>query len=68
VSVEARRPDGACRARISFPLTIELPGDVVRVPRCCDLPTEIDALGLWTLAVVTPQRELAEIGLLVKRS
>ena len=57
-------PDGTRREQITFPLTIETAGDVVRIPRCCSLTAEVDVFGLWTLAVVTPDRELARIDLL----
>lgn len=66
--VEVRGPDGTPRQRLSFPITVETAGKVVRIPRCCSLTAEIDIFGLWTLAVVTPDRELAHIDLLVKRT
>jgi hypothetical protein len=66
VGVEARGPDGMRRARVNFPLTVEAAGDVVRIPRCCSLATEIDAWGLWKFAVVTPDRDLAQVDLLIK--
>ena len=68
VGVEVRGPDGTRREQITFPLTIETAGDVVRIPRCCSLTAEVDVFGLWTLAVVTPDRELARIDLLIKRT
>jgi hypothetical protein len=67
VGVEVYGPDRAPRQRISFPVTIETAGDVVRIPRCCSMTAEIDAFGLWTLAVVTPDRELARIDVLIRR-
>lgn len=66
--VEVRGPEGTPRQRLSFPVTVKTAGDVVRIPRCCSLTAEIDIFGLWTLAVVTPDRELAHIDLLVKRT
>ena len=67
-AVEVLGPDGTRRARMSFPVTVERRGDVLRIPRACALLAELDCLGLWTLAVTTPSRELARIPLLVKRA
>jgi hypothetical protein len=63
---EARGPDGVRRQLINFPVTVKEAGDVLRVPRCGSLSTEIDSLGLWTFAVVTPDRDLAQVQLLIK--
>ena len=68
IGIEARSPDGLCRSRTTFPLTIVKAGDVVRVPRCCNLRTEIDSFGLWRLVVDTAGRELAAITFLIKRT
>ena len=54
---EVRHPDGSVRERVSFPVTVRTAGDVVRFHRTLGLSVEVDAYGLWTVAVVTPRRE-----------
>lgn len=67
VRIEARGPTGAVSATASFPLTVVKAGDVVRVPHGWTLCVEIDAYGIWTVAVATESKELAVTQLLVKR-
>jgi hypothetical protein len=68
VGVEARDPNGTRRAHMNFPLTVVEAGDVVRISRCCDLSALVESFGVWTLAVTSPQGDLAQIDLLIKRS
>lgn len=65
--VEVRGPDQSVRCRISFPITIEEDGDVCRFPRACALEADVDVFGRWTVAVVTSERELARIEVMIKR-
>jgi hypothetical protein len=67
IGVEARDPGGIRHGLVQFPLTVAETGDVVRIPRCCTLATEVDALGIWTVAVTTPLGDLATVDLLIKR-
>jgi hypothetical protein len=68
VGIEVRSPDGSARGRVGFPVTVERAGDVCRIPRPCNVEAEVDAFGIWTVAVVTPERELARVELMVKRA
>ena len=66
--VEVRERDGSAHGRVRFPITVDRAGDVCRIPRPCTVEAEIDVFGLWTIAVVTPQRELARIDVMIKRT
>jgi len=66
--VEIRGPDGSVHGSVRFPVTVERAGDVCRTPRPCNVEAEIDAFGLWTVAVVTPTRELARVDVMVRRT
>jgi hypothetical protein len=68
IGLEARDPDGTRRSRMTFPLTVSEPGDVLRVCRCCNLSTEIDSFGLWRVLVDCDGRELVGVDFLVKRT
>ena len=68
-SVEMRDPEGIPRAKVSFPIAVEKPGDLLRIPRVCSLTAEVARFGLWTIVVMTqPDRELASIGIFIKRA
>ncbi len=67
-AVELRSPDDSPRGRTSFPVTVERGGDVCRIPRPCVVEAEIDVFGLWAVAVVSQNRELAQIDLMIKRT
>lgn len=66
--VEVRGREGSVHGSIRFPVTVERAGDVCRIPRPCNVEADIDAFGLWTVAVVTPRRELARVDVMVKRT
>lgn len=67
VALEAVGPDGIHRSRMSFPVTVEEAGDILRISRSCGLAITFDAFGLWTIVATTPLAELARLDLLVKR-
>ena len=67
VAVEAHGPHGGRRARVSFPVTVTVEGDVLRIPFCFSLPVEVDAFGLWTVSVSTPTEELARVDVMARR-
>jgi hypothetical protein len=68
IRVDVLDPSGVRRSRISFPLTVVEAGDIVRIPRYCNLPSEVETFGVWTLAMATPHRPLAQVQLLIKRA
>jgi len=67
MTLEAVAPDRTARSRVSFPVTVEEAGDVLRIPRTCTLEPVIDAFGLWTVTASTPLGEVGRIDLLVGR-
>jgi hypothetical protein len=67
-TVEIAGPDGTVCGTQSFPVTIEKPGDVVRIPRLGSVAVEVHSFGLWTVAVKSGSRELARIDILIKRA
>lgn len=68
VSAAIRDPSGAERSRVSFPLTVIKNGDLLRIPRCLNLPVVVDFFGIWTVAISTLDRELSQVDVMVKRA
>jgi hypothetical protein len=66
--LEALGPDGTSRSQMSFPVTVEEAGDILRISRSCGLEVTFDAFGLWTIIAKTPAAELARLDLLIKRT
>jgi hypothetical protein len=66
--LEAMGPDGTSQSQMSFPVTVEEAGDILRISRSCGLEVTFDAFGLWTIIAKTPVAELARLDLLVKRT
>ena len=40
---------------MSFPVTVEEAGDIVRISRSCGLAITFDAFGLWTIVSNAPR-------------
>jgi hypothetical protein len=60
-------PTGAERARVSFPVSVEKTGDVLRIPRVVEIEVRFDQLGLWSASVHSDVTELATVDFVVKR-
>lgn len=67
-TVEVLDPRGAARGETSFPVTIEEPGDVLRIVRCCELVVVVDVFGVWRVSVSSEVKELARQDLMIKRA
>ena len=65
-AVTAHDPDGVERACVRFPITVTRAGDILRIPRFCDLRFPASKFGLWTFTVAT-HRDLGSLQLLLKR-
>ena len=57
--LEMVRPDGTASSQMSFPVTVEEAGDILRISRSCGLAVTLDAFGVWTIIAKTPIAELA---------
>jgi hypothetical protein len=66
-SVAAYDPDGVERHRVRFPITVTQAGDILRIPRFCELRFPATKFGLWTF-IVAHNRDLGSLQLLLKRS
>jgi hypothetical protein len=67
-TIEIIDPGGQVCGTQSFPITIQKAGDLVRIPRLGNVAADVHCFGLWSVAVRSDTRELARIGVLVKRT
>jgi hypothetical protein len=65
-TVAAIDPGGVQRARVRFPITVAKAGDLLRIPRFCNLRFPATQFGLWTFTVAT-HRDLGSLQLMIKR-
>lgn len=68
IVLQIRDPHGNVTSQQTFPLTVEKPGDIVRVPRFCVMPVTFVSFGLWKVTVSSSNRELAGLDFFVRRT
>jgi hypothetical protein len=68
IHVDVAGPDAVVRNRVSFPLTVSVAGEVLRIPRAVGIATTVDAFGLWSFNVLSETASLANIELAIRRA
>ena len=61
-------PEGKQAGCVAFPLAVETPGDVVRVPVAVSLNVELTFYGIWTATVLSEAGKLAECEIVIRRA
>jgi hypothetical protein len=67
-SVSVEDPTGSAAARLSLPVSVEEPGDVVRIPRFVTVAVEVTAFGVWRISVMNDTAVMGFVDLMVKRT
>ena len=67
VAIEACNPAGERRGHVRFPVTVEQPGEAVRISRGCDLTVDVDSFGLWEIRICASDAQPVIHTFIVKR-
>ena len=67
-AIEVYGPDDQRKTVLEFPVTVVTKGDVVRIQRICSVPITVDAFGKWRITVVSLDRKLASLDMIIKRT
>lgn len=68
IRVMATDPSGRTAASVSIPVTVEIAGDVVRIPRVVPVELTVSSFGLWRLTAESDAGPIGIVDLMVKRT